>query len=198
MVARIKSLYNWMQLSIHSPYAEYVLGFLFYVEAIFFLPTDPILIFYCIHKRENALRYAAITTICSVFGGLTNYAIGAFLWDTLGEQIIHNPIVNYVITPGKFFELAELYKTYEWWAILTACFTPIVPYKVTTFTAGFCKLSLFPFIIGSILGRGTRFFFYAITIYFFGARLKNSMQQSLNLVMALIVIIIIGALLLFR
>jgi len=156
------------------------------------------LIFYCIQKQEKALRYAAIATVCSVLGGLTSYAIGAFLWDTLGEQIIHNPIINYVITPGKFYELAERYKQYEWWAILTAGFTPIVPYKVTTLTAGFCKLSLLPFVVGSILARGARFFFYAITIHFFGAHLKNSIQRSLNLVMALIVVIIIGALLLLR
>ncbi len=198
MVTRIKSLYNWMQLSVHSPYAEYTLGFLFYLEAIFFLPTDPMLIFYCIEKRENALRYAAIATVCSVLGGLTGYALGAFLWDIMGEQIIHNPIINCLITPGKFYELSEQYKQYEWWAILTAGFTPIVPYKVATLTAGFCKLSLLPFIVGSILARGARFFFYAIVIHFFGVHLKESIQRSFNVVMALSIVIIIGALLLLR
>jgi len=187
-----------MQLSVHSPYAEYILGFLFYLEAIFFLPTDPMLIFYCIEKRENALRYAAIATLCSVLGGLTGYAIGAFLWDMFGEQIIHNPIINYVLSPGKFYELSARYKEYEWWAILTAGFTPIVPYKVATLTAGFCKISLFPFIVGSILARGSRFFFYAITIHLFGGHLKKPIEHSFNIVMALAVIIIIGALLLLR
>jgi membrane protein YqaA with SNARE-associated domain len=187
-----------MQLSIHSPYAEYILGFLFYIEAIFFLPTDPMLIFYCIEKQEKALRYAAIATVCSVLGGLTAYTIGAFLWDTLGEQIIHNPIVNYVISPGKFYELSERYKKYEWWAILTTSFIPIIPYKVTTITAGFCKISLLPFIVGSIIARGARFFFYGITIHVYGVHIKKSIERSFNIIMAVAMIIIIAALLLLR
>jgi membrane protein YqaA with SNARE-associated domain len=198
MVARIKALYNWMQLSIHSPYADYILGFLFYIEAIFFLPTDPILIFYCVEKRDHAFRYAAIATICSVLGGLTGYALGAFLWDTVGEQIIHNRLINYIITPGVFHELSARFKEYEWWAIITAGFTPIIPYKVTTLTAGFCKISPIPFIIGSLIARGTRFFCYAIGAHLFDTRIKKSIQQSFNIIVALFVFIIIGALLLLH
>src|SRR3989344_4688086 len=94
----IKKPYEWMGASIHSPYADYILCFLFYLEAIFFLPTDPILIIFCLERRDRALIYATIATIGSVLGGITSYALGAALWHYCGDQIIHNNLVNYIIT----------------------------------------------------------------------------------------------------
>lgn len=184
MFSQIKKLYDWMGSRVYSPYADFILGFLFFLEAIFFLPTDPMLILYCLNRQKKALYYATIATVASVLGGITAYFIGATLWDIAGEEILQNRLVNYVVTPSTFSYLTEQYRQYEWWAILAAGFTPI-PYKAATLTAGFCKLSFIPFVICSVIARGARFYLLAITIILFGNRIRQSIDRYFNIIIIL-------------
>ncbi len=39
-------------------------------------------------KPEKARLYAAVCTVASVLGGILGYAIGAFLYDTVGHWLI--------------------------------------------------------------------------------------------------------------
>jgi len=167
------------------------LGRAFYLEAIFFIPTDPMLIMYCIERRDKAYYYATIATITSVLGGLTGYFIGYYLWLSAGQQIIHHPLVSYVMTPQTFHHLCDLYKKYEALAILAAAFTPI-PYKAATLTAGFCNLSLAPFIIASLIGRGARFYLYAITISIWGKQIKQYIDRYFNLLILFVMVLLVG------
>ena len=192
MFANVKRVYTWMGSQVHSGYALPVLGVLFYLEAIFFIPTDPMLIVYCVERRDKAYLYAAVATVCSVLGGLTGYLIGYTLWQTIGSQIIHNHYVNYIVQPKTFTYLCSLYKEYEALAILTAAFTPI-PYKAATLTAGFCSLSVGPFIVASLIGRGARFFLYAITISIWGKQIKEYIDRYFNLLVVLAMLLIISA-----
>ena len=184
VIKYIKQFYHWMASCVYSPYAESILGFLFFLEAIFFLPTDPMLIMYCINRQEKAFRYATIATIFSVLGGITSYFIGLMLWDIAGEQIIHNKIINYVLSPATFAHLAKQYHQYEWWAILVAGFTPI-PYKAATLAAGFCKLSLLPFIVCSFIARGARFYLLAGIIRVLGVHIQQSINRYFNIMIGL-------------
>lgn len=192
----MRDLYDWMGSYVYKPYADFMLGFLFYLEAIFFLPTDPMLIVYCIKRRERSFYYATIATAASVLGGITGYFIGYFLWDMAGEQIIHNRFVSHILSPENFATISAWYKKYEVWAILAAGFTPI-PYKAATLTAGFFKLSLIPFIICSIIARGARFFLYAIIIFIYGEHIQKSIDTYFNTVMTCMLVMIIGTIWLF-
>ncbi len=190
MTSWLKKPYEWMGSTINSPYSDYILGFLFYLEAIFFLPTDPILILYCLERRDKALTYATIATVGSVLGGITSYALGALLWNYAGDQVIHNQFVNYIMSPKTFHRLSNQYQEYEWWAIFIAGFTP-VPYKAATLAAGFCKISLIPFITCSIIARGARFYLLAIVCKLFGEQIKESIQKYFNVILLLAVVLII-------
>jgi len=190
---RIKRFYDWMASCVYSPYADVTLGFLFFLEAIFFLPTDPMLIMYCISRQEKVFRYATIATISSVFGGITSYLIGAMLWDIAGEQIIHNKIVNYILSPATFTYLSQQFRQHEWLAILIAGFTPI-PYKAATLTAGFCKISLIPFVLCSVIARGSRFYLLAIIIKILGVHIQQSINRYFNIVIGLTALTIIFSL----
>ena len=181
MLNKTKQLYDWMGAKVQSPYADFFLGFLFYLEAIFFVPTDPILVLYCIKRKNRALTYATITTAASVLGGITSYLLGLALWETFGQQIIHNKIINYILTPDNFAYLSAQYQRHAWLAILVAGFTPI-PYKAATLTAGFCKLSFIPFVICSFIARGARFYLIALIIKFCGEHIKRSINRYFNLI----------------
>lgn len=190
MLSVFRRTYDWMGSSINSVYAEYILCFLFYLEAIFFLPTDPILIVYCLERRDRALWYATIATFGSVLGGMTSYAIGALMWDCMGEQIIHNQYVNCILSPAMFHNLSAKYQAHEWLAILIAGFTPI-PYKAATLAAGFCKISFGPFVIASMIARGARFYLFAIVCKIYGEKIKDSINKYFNLLLLFAAILII-------
>lgn len=190
MLSVFRRTYDWMGSSINSIYAEYILCFLFYLEAIFFLPTDPILIVYCLERRDRALWYATIATFGSVLGGMTSYAIGAILWNCMGEQIIHNQYVNCILSADMFHTLAAKFQAHEWLAILVAGFTPI-PYKAATLAAGFCRISFAPFVIASIIARGARFFLFAIICKMHGERIKDSINKYFSLILLFAGILII-------
>lgn len=188
-----KSIYKWMGSRVHKPYADLILTVLFYLEAlVFIIPTDPMLIVYCIERRNRAFWYATLATFGSVLGGITGYIIGYWLWESLGQIIIHNRIINKIIKPEDFSYLCELYKEHEYLAIFIAGFTP-VPYKAATFSAGFCKLSFIPFVICSILSRGARFFLYAIVISIWGEKIKEYLDRYFNLLVFLIILLIAGS-----
>jgi len=189
MLTWLKKPYQWMGSSIDSPYADHILCFLFYLEAIFFLPTDPILILFCLARRDRAIRYATIATIGSVLGGITSYYIGTALWSYYGEQIIHNGTINYILTPSRFYRLSELFKQHEWGAIMTAGFTPI-PYKAATLAAGFCNISIQALIVGSIVSRGARFYLLAAACIIFGERINGSVEKYFNLILLATAILI--------
>lgn len=185
----LKRIYNWMGEKIHSPYADPFLGFLFFIEALFFIPVDPILILYCLEKRKRSFIYAAIATISSVIGGIAGYAIGLTLWQSYGQEILQSRLVSSVITHETFAYIAQKYELYAHWAILIAGFSPI-PYKAATLSAGFCKISFIPFLICSIIARGTRFFLIAFTIRIWGKQIKQFIDRYFNLLVTLSLIII--------
>ncbi len=182
----------WLNSCAHSEYAHYVLGLLFYIEAILFLPADPMLIFYCMQRKDNALKYTFIATFASVLGGLTAYAIGFMLWDIYGEQIIHSSVIKTIISPERFHSLSAQYQKNIWFALLIPALIPIIPYKTITLSAGFCHLSLIPFIICSCIVRGSRYLLYATLITRYQGDAKTFMKQSFSLIMTLGLITIIS------
>ncbi len=170
-----------------SRYANHWLAGLFFVEAFFFIPVDPLLILFCIENRKKSFYFASIATISSVFGGLFGYFIGAALWESIGIKL-----VNWIISENTFFKAVGTYKLYQNWAVLIAGFTPL-PYKAITLSAGFCKLPILPFLTCSLISRGARFFLVAGLLRIWGAQVKSFIDRYFNhLVLLFAVLIVVG------
>lgn len=185
----LKRMYHWMGNRVYSEYADITLATLFYIEAIFFLPTDPMLIFYCIERRHHGIRYATIAMISSVFGGITAYFIGYYFWCFSGKHIIQSRIVTTIMTPQTFHYLCNRYQEHQYVAILLAAFTPI-PYKAATLTAGFCRLPFIPFVLCSLIARGARFYLFALIIKRWGDTMKKNIEYWISLVIILMTMVI--------
>ncbi len=188
----IRRMYDWMGTFVYSPYGSWILGLLFFIEAIFFIPTDPILILFCVENRKKSLWYATIATVASVLGGVAAYFIGLCVWTTIGQ-----PMVNFFASQATFDALCVQYRLYQNWAVLVAGFTPMVPYKLVTLTAGFCKLSLVPFIVCSFLARGARFYIVGIGAYFWGPRIKDFIDTHFNSLVVTFIVLVIASLIIF-
>ncbi len=183
----LRTMYDWMGKQVYSPYATPMLAFLFFIEAIFFFPVDPILLVYCLEHRKKAWYFATVATVASVLGGIVGYYIGFALW-----QIFGSVILGWLISPEKFNNAVQLFNRYEMWAVLIAGFTPI-PYKAVTYTAGFCKLPIIPFIAYSFVARGARFYLLSFVISMWGVPIKEYIDRYFNLLVALFLVFVLGA-----
>jgi len=183
----IRKLYDWMGDKIESKYSIHWLALLFFIEAFFFIPVDPILILFCLAKSKRSLHYAAVATVASVFGGVFGYLIGALMWKSVGLKL-----VSWMISEATFNQAVTKFKLYQNWTVLIAGFTPL-PYKAITLSAGFCNLPILPFIVCSFISRGARFFLLAGTIRIWGSQIKDFIDRYFNqLVILFTVVIILG------
>jgi membrane protein YqaA with SNARE-associated domain len=174
----MKSMYYWLGKRVHAPYGTLIFGLLMIIEGFFVVPVSTLLAFYCLENRKNALMYALIATVLSAVGALIGYYIGTFLWDLAGPAVI-----NFFVSPDKFSYLVEKYKQYQAWAVFTVALTPM-PFKALTLTAGFCRLPLVPFILFSVIARGLKFYFIAITIYIWGDKVQYYLNKYFYYVIA--------------
>lgn len=181
----IRALYDWMGKQVHSPYATPILAILFFIEAIFFLPVDPLLMLYCIEHQSKAWYFATIATLASVAGGTVGYFIGFGLWHFVG------PLIIAFFTAEKFDLAVGWLQDYHSYAVLIAGFTPF-PYKLITFTAGFCGLPLIPFIGYSFVARGARFYLLAFVLSKWGKQIKEYIDRYFNLFVLLFAALILA------
>lgn len=167
MIAAINSsiqrLYNWFGSHVHGIHAHKVLAALCFAEYFIFFPSDAFLALYCVERKDKAYSFALLATISAVIGAVASYCMGLFLWNYAGQQIIHSSVINWILSPENFFYLSGQFHKFQWIALIIAAFTPI-PFKAVTLTAGFCNLPLIPFVGGTLLARGMRFFAVAFTV----------------------------------
>ena len=145
----LRRLYDWTMAKAAHPHAEWWLAFFAFVESSFFpIPPHPLLGLMCLAEPRKAIRFALITTIASVLGGLFGYAIGYFLYQSVGVAIL-----ALVGLTDSFPEAACYLREYDVEVIFLGGASPI-PYKLLTITAGFIEMALVPFTLASLAARG--------------------------------------------
>lgn len=183
----LRRLYDWTMAKAAHPHAEWWLAAFAFMESSFFpIPPHPLLGLMCLAEPSKAIRFALITTVASVVGGLFGYAIGHFLYESVGAAIIA------ALGLGESFPKAACYlNAYDWQAILLGGMTPI-PYKLLTITAGFAGMAFVPFILASIAGRGLIFMAVGILFRIFGAPIKAIIDQHFGKVTMLFGVLLVG------
>jgi membrane protein YqaA with SNARE-associated domain len=181
-----KRLYQWILSLAESKHAPFALAAVAFAESSFFpIPPDVILIPMSLATPRRAWRYAAIATVASVLGGIVGYGIGALLFDTLGQWLIH--------LYGYADKMAALKETYARWGalvILIKGLTPI-PYKLVTIVSGLLGYNFAIFVLLSIVTRGARFFILAGALNWFGDPLRLALERHFALFLGLIAITIV-------
>lgn len=173
-------------------YASFWLAVVSFTESSFFLvPPDVMLAPMSLAKPEKAWFYAFITTVASVAGGLLGYLIGMF-----ALQMVEPWIIQFGYEAG-YLTAQQWFNDWGFWAIFMAGFTPI-PYKVFTIAAGAVGMLLLPFILGSMVGRGLRFFLVAGLMRWGGPALENKLHQWMDWLGWLTIFILVTAWLILR
>ena len=125
--------------------------------------------------------------------GLVGYFIGAELYDSLGQWLIHVYGLG-----GKVDAFREAYARYGALIILIKGVTPI-PYKLVTIVSGFARFNLLLFVICSIVARGMRFYLTAFLLNRYGAWVREVIEKRLGLWVAIGAgVLVIGFIVVFR
>ena len=184
----MQRVYDWtMRMAAHEK-APIALFWVAFAESSFFpIPPDVMLIPMVLARRDKAWVYAAICTAGSVIGGILGYAIGYFLYETLGQWVIS----AYGLGP-QFEAYRAAYNEWGLWIILIKGLTPI-PYKIVTITSGFAAYNFGLFILFSVLTRGARFFVLAFLLHRYGESARHIIEKRLGLWVLLgAIVIVIG------
>jgi membrane protein YqaA with SNARE-associated domain len=176
----LRKTYDWVMSLAALPQAWLALAALAFCEGLFFpIPPDVLLMPVVLGNRRQALRYAVITTVCSIAGGCCGYAVGYFL-QPVGEWLLR-------LTGGDFHSFQSWYG--KWGALLIA--VPI-PYKITAIASGLAKLDFRVFIGVSILVRGLRFTSEALLLKVYGEPIRAFVEKRLALMASAAAVIVVG------
>jgi len=171
----LRFLYNWTLELANNPRAIWLLGFVSFIEAIFFpIPPDILLIPMILANIQKAWFYAFVATITSVMGGLVGYAVGFLAYSEIAEPLL--------ISLGKQSAMILFSNSINengFLIVLTAGISPI-PFKVVSIMSGFTQMPLLVFLVSAMLGRATRFFVVATLLKYYGETIKSFIETYLG------------------
>ena len=181
------SLYSRVRSLAEGRYAEPALAAVAFAESSFFpIPPDVLLAPMALANPKRAWRYALIATVASVVGGMLGYAIGALLYNTVGQWLIN--LYGY---GAKVDALKQTYAQWGWLVILIKGATPI-PYKLVTIVSGLLGYNFPLFVALSVLTRGVRFFLVAGVLRWFGEPLRMALERNFAAALAGFVALVVA------
>lgn len=189
----LQRLYDWtLSLAAHR-HSVSALAIVSFVESSFFpIPPDVMLIPMVLANRARAYFIAAVCTISSVLGGIAGYAIGFFLYETVGKSVL----AFYGYTE-RFATFQDQYNEWGLLIVFAAGLTPL-PYKVFTIASGVTGLGLLPFIAGSLISRGLRFYAEAFLLWRYGPPIRSFVEDNLKIVATVFVVTLFGGFIILR
>jgi membrane protein YqaA with SNARE-associated domain len=183
----LRRLYDWVMQLAEGPQAMRGLAAVSFAESSFFpIPPDVMLIPMVIARPDRAWRIAFVCTMASVIGGFFGYAIGYFLFETVGQAI-----VNFYGLQAEFLKFEKMFEDYGMWVVAVAGFTPF-PYKVSTIASGLAHFDLLVFGLTSLLTRGARFFLVAALLKVFGPAIRHFIDRYLPWVATAFMVLLIA------
>lgn len=186
-MSMLRGLYDWTMSMAAHPRAPLLLFFVAFIESSFFpIPPHVMLIPMIMAAPTRAWWLATITTVGSVLGGIAGYAIGFFLYESVGRWLLD--LYGYA---DKFATFARWYNEYGAWIVYIGGVSPF-PYKVITIASGVTQLDFWIFTIASILARGTVFFGIAVLLYWFGPPIRRFIEERLALVATTFLVLLFG------
>ena len=185
-------LYDRVVHWVAHPHAERYLAGLSFAESSFFpIPPDVMLAPMTLIRPDRGWRFAFITTVASVAGGVVGYTIGWLVIDSV------EPLLMSLGYWDAYIRSIEWFMEWGFLAVLLAGFSPI-PYKIFTIASGALHMFLPVFVVASLVGRGGRFFLVAGLVICGGEQMERRVRAHIDIIGWLIVAVGMFGLLLLR
>lgn len=169
----------------HPKAPWYLFGMSFAESSFFPIPPDVMLMPMALAQPERAYRFALITTLGSLIGGIFGYLIGYWMLDVV------LPILESMHYMDKYQQVEHFFAEYGFWVVFLAGFSPI-PYKLFTIASGAMHLAILPFIIASLIGRGARFYLVAYLMKKGGEKYETQIRQSVDYLGYGVIVLVLG------
>lgn len=170
-----RPMYDWVLRMAHHRHALRSLAVVSFAESSFFpIPPDAMLVPMVLARRDQAYLIATVCTVASILGGIFGYAIGYYLWDSVGQWL-----VQLYHMEAKVEALRQGYADYGAAIILLKGLTPI-PFKLVTLASGFFAFNFPLFVILATITRAARFFIIAALLKRFGEPVQAFIEERLN------------------
>jgi len=164
-----------------------------FAESSFFpLPPDIMLIPMCLAERQRLWFYTNVCALASLAGGFLGYAIGYFLFDSIGRVLF-----DFYGLWDAYHSFQESFSAVGPWLLVLKGVTPI-PYKLLAITAGIAKMDLATFALCSLIARFSRYYIVAVLLHYFGPQVQQLIEKRLMLVATVMLVIVVGGLLSFK
>jgi membrane protein YqaA with SNARE-associated domain len=183
----LRRLYDWILAKASHPHAAWWLAFFSFADGgLFPFPPHPLMGLMCLAEPKKAVRFALITTFASVLGGVCGYAIGHFLYNTIGMQLLA------LLGLADAFPRAACYlNAYGAEIIMVKGLTPI-PFLLLSITAGFITFPLAKFVGASLVSRGVIFMTIGLLFRAFGPSIKNLIDKYFGLIAGVVLVVIVS------
>ena len=189
----LRRFYDWLLLQAGKKNATWVMAGISFAESSFFpLPPDVLMIPMCLANRRRAFWYATVATVSSVLGAYLGYAIGYYLFASVGEEIL-----RFYGAMDTFEALREKFLQYGVEIIVLKGMTPI-PFKLVTIASGLAQFNLGLFTMACLVSRSIRFFLVAAILYFVGEPARVFIEKRLMLVTTVSAVLLIGGVFLVK
>ena len=176
----MKKLYIWAREKVTSPYGTVIFTFCMFIEAVFFMPVNTLLLIYGIEAPKRAFKYATIAVAASLLGSLLGYSVGY----TLRSLDLEKWLFIFV-SPERFEKFNVWFVRNKIVTIFIGAVIPF-PFKAVTIPAGFFNLPLLPYLASVFAARMVRFFSLATALYIWGERLQRVVDRYFYLFLAII------------
>jgi membrane protein YqaA with SNARE-associated domain len=183
----LQRLYDWTMSIAGHRNAMLGLALIAFLESsVFPIPPDALIIPMVLAARERAWRIFLVATTASVAGGWLGYAIGFFLFETIGEAVLG--FYGYM---DRFADWRAAYNEWGAWIVAAGGLTPI-PYKVITIASGVMHTDIGVFTLASVASRGLRFALECVLLWYFGPPIKRFVEGNLPLLATLGFALLLG------
>ncbi len=142
--------------------SAWLFGFSFLETTVLPVPIEVLLIPYMAAERPRALTIATIALAGCLLGAFAGYAVGYFLFETVGLRI-----VEWGGWEDALERFRRLFAAEGFWAILALGILPI-PFQVAMLAAGAAGYPLIWFALAAGLARGLRYYGLAALVKAFG------------------------------
>lgn len=160
------------------PHAPRFLGFLSFIEAIFF-PVMPevMLAPMTLARPLRWFRYASISLVGSLLGALVGYALGHFAYEAIKPLLASMGWIEHIDEQVTYLRGVAAESPWKaFWILVLAGFAPI-PLKFFTWASGIVGVPLVPFMASMFIGRGKRVYLLAGAIRLGGPRAAAALQR---------------------
>ena len=154
------------------PQAPVLLCAVSFAESVFFpIAVDVMLVPMCVARPRRTWRFATLTLVFSVAGGLAGLMLGYLAIDAV------LPWIEELGWGEEYYIVQDWYQRWGYWALVIAAFTPL-PYKIFAISAGGLNMDAGTFLAASFVGRGMRFFLVAALAAWLGPKALAAIRYS--------------------